>query len=253
VTALAPLPYSSARGCEQAPGRAIAPKPIAARAPEETPPAPDQGFANVFEDQLAIPAEPPPELANLVAGLSIVRPEQPPPSPQVAQPEIPRGLPTIALTPLEQAIVDLIVGPQQQQDTSILDDEEPLPLPEVPERGGLTEVATSPIASRTEPVHKAPAIAAATLPAETEQAAPTSHVHLVLDDGAERVVMTVAVRGSEVNVSLRASDDHTGAALARNAATLDHALRARKLELADFTTQRDPRKRREREQDKEQT
>jgi hypothetical protein len=159
----------------------------------------------------------------------------------------------MALTPLEQAIVDLMVAPQtSQQGLAILDDEEPPPLPEIPERGGLTELAPAPSAMRDALVLKAPAAPVA-LQTEIEQAAPTSHVHLILDDGAERVVMTVAVRGTDVNVTLRASDDHTGAALARNAATLDHALRARKLELAEFTTQRDPRKRQEREQDKEQT
>ena len=62
----------------------------------------------------------------------------------------------------------------------------------------------------------------------------------MIDDGAERVVITVAVRGSEVNVALRGQDDATTAALARNAGSLDHAMRARGLDLASLMTGRDP-------------
>lgn len=80
-----------------------------------------------------------------------------------------------------------------------------------------------------------------------------SHVNLVLDDGAERVVVTVAVRGNEVHAMVRGGDDQTAAAIARNAASLDHALRAGGLDLASFTSERDldhhaPREQREREQ-----
>jgi hypothetical protein len=67
-----------------------------------------------------------------------------------------------------------------------------------------------------------------------------SHVHLVLDDGPERIVATVAVRGSEVHVALRATDDATAAALARNAASLDHAMRGRGLALQDLTSEHEP-------------
>jgi len=73
-----------------------------------------------------------------------------------------------------------------------------------------------------------------------EPPANPSHVHLVLEDGPERVVATVAVRGSEVHVALRAHDDATAAALARNAASLDHAMRARGLALGEMTTDREP-------------
>jgi hypothetical protein len=62
----------------------------------------------------------------------------------------------------------------------------------------------------------------------------------VLDDGPERTVVTVAVRGSEVRVALRASDEATAASLARNAASLDHAMRARGLALGELTTEREP-------------
>jgi hypothetical protein len=67
-----------------------------------------------------------------------------------------------------------------------------------------------------------------------------SHVHLVVGDDAERIVITVAVRGSDVNVALRAADDHTADALARNAGALDHAMRMRGLDLASFSAERDP-------------
>jgi hypothetical protein len=228
-------------------------EPVKPRASEDAPPA-DPGFASELQGQLATPyVEPPPELANLMIGITLVRPEAPPPAPTpVAPPAL--GLPTTPLTPLEQAIVDLIVAPQQQEVSIFEDDDEPPPLPEIPERGGLTEVApTTTSAPRSEPVKPAIAVAQVALETEQEQAVPQSHVHLVLDDGAERVVMTVAVRGNDVNVSLRASDDHTGAALARNAATLDHALRARKLELAGFSMQRDQRDQREQRQHEQET
>ncbi len=71
-----------------------------------------------------------------------------------------------------------------------------------------------------------------------EMPTPTSHMHLVLDEGEERVVVTVAVRGQDVRVSLRGSEDTT-AALARNAASLDHGLRQRGLDLARLDIQRD--------------
>ena len=62
----------------------------------------------------------------------------------------------------------------------------------------------------------------------------------MLDDGPDRVVMTVAVRGNDIHVALRSSDDATTNALARNAASLDDAMRARGLSLNQLTTDRDP-------------
>jgi hypothetical protein len=47
------------------------------------------------------------------------------------------------------------------------------------------------------------------------------------------------MRGNDVHVALRSSDDATTAALARNAATLDHAMRARGLVLGALTTERE--------------
>jgi hypothetical protein len=93
------------------------------------------------------------------------------------------------------------------------------------------------------PAHPAPGkpgtVIAVREPAPLPEHPNPSHVHLVLEDGAERVVVTVAVRGNEVNVGVRASDDQLAAALARNAATLDHAMRARGLDLASFSAERD--------------
>jgi hypothetical protein len=75
------------------------------------------------------------------------------------------------------------------------------------------------------PAHAPPAIADA-----------TSHVHLVLGDDEQRVVVTVAVRGADVRVVVRGADDHATAALARNAGLLDEALRHRGLQLAELST-----------------
>lgn len=81
-----------------------------------------------------------------------------------------------------------------------------------------------------------------------------NHVNLVLEDGPERIVVTVAVRGNEVNAMIRGGDEQTAAAIARNAASLDHALRAGGLDLASFTSERDldqhaPREREQRGQE----
>lgn len=131
-----------------------------------------------------------------------------------------------ALTPLEQAVQELIAGLDRE------DTDEPLPAmsPLLPEVRLLAVEHADPVT----PV--APLRDPQLLPENTNP----SHVHLVIDDGAERVVVTVAVRGSEVNVALRGQDDATNAALARNAGSLDHAMRARGLDLASLMTGRDP-------------
>jgi hypothetical protein len=90
-------------------------------------------------------------------------------------------------------------------------------------------VATGRDAAPGGPVHAAP-IQPPELPANP------SHIHLVLDDGPERVVATVAMRGNDVHVALRSSDDASAAAFARNAASLDHAMRARGLALGELTS-----------------
>jgi hypothetical protein len=84
-----------------------------------------------------------------------------------------------------------------------------------------------------------------------------SHMHLVLDDGPQRVVVTVAVRGNEVNATIRGGDEQTASAIARNAASLDHALRAGGLDLSSFSSERDlehhaPREREQRQHEDEE-
>jgi len=144
-------------------------------------------------------------------------------------PAVPDATPQIPFTPLEQAVHDLISQLQTEDKPA----ERPVAIPT-----HTPEIATAPAKierDRPEPI--AP-IKELQPPSELPQV--TSHVHLVLDDGPERVVMTVAVRGSEVNVALRGNHEATAAALARNAASLDHALRARGLDLTDFSAERDP-------------
>lgn len=164
-------------------------------------------------------------------------------------------------TPLELAVIALLDQPAPAPAPATpepLADDEPDAGPEA--AGGLGELA-GPAPGSGDTAKQAPTIAApkpavATLalrePAPLPENPDPSHVHLVLDEGAERVVVTVAVRGNEVHVGLRASDDQVAAALARNAATLDHALRARGLDLAGFSAERDP-ARDEREQPREHT
>ncbi len=132
----------------------------------------------------------------------------------------------IPLTPLEQAVQELIAeaGDRDKSSTDV-----PAFSPLIPEVRLLSvEYPDAPAATALREPQKAPEL---TNP---------SHVHLVIDDGAERVVVTVAVRGNEVNVALRGQDDATTAALARNAGSLDHAMRARGLDLASLMTGRDP-------------
>jgi hypothetical protein len=68
--------------------------------------------------------------------------------------------------------------------------------------------------------------------AEAPAGAP-SHVHLVLDDEGERLVVTVAVRGNDVHVALRMGDQSATAAV-RNAHALDNALRNSGLDLVEL-------------------
>ncbi|CAN5919245.1 hypothetical protein BH11MYX2_BH11MYX2_13420 [soil metagenome] len=68
---------------------------------------------------------------------------------------------------------------------------------------------------------------------------PTSHMHLVVGEGDLRMVVTVAVRGEQVTATVRGGDEQTMAALARNAASLDHAMHTKGLDLSSFTSERD--------------
>lgn len=60
-----------------------------------------------------------------------------------------------------------------------------------------------------------------------------SHAHLVFDDGGERMVMTVALRGTRVQVMLRGGSSETRDTLLTNAGLLEDALRRQGLELLD--------------------
>lgn len=146
-----------------------------------------------------------------------------------------------AFTPLEQAVQDLL---DQVGDRDLVH-----PRPGKPgAASGTGSTGATPVLEPTLPRAtqatdrdagpRAPGHAAPIQPPEPP--ANPSHVHLVLDDGPERVVATVAVRGNDVHVALRASDDATAAALARNVGSLDHAMRARGLALGELTTDRDP-------------
>jgi hypothetical protein len=161
------------------------------------------------------------------------------PSPPSLQAQLTGGGALAALSPLEQAVHDLL--------DQLADD-----APEGSDPGAhgadLAALhalgAAAPAASDGPDPAIAPVRAALPSPPPELPGQP-SHLHLVLDDGPERVVMTVAMRGSDVHVALRASDDATSAALARNAASLDHAMRARGLALGELITERDPRDRRQ--------
>ena len=154
--------------------------------------------------------------------------------------------PPPTLTPLEQAVQALLE--QLQPAGAASEEEEASPL-ELPVDPGATHAGPVP-ARLASDGHRAHAVSPATATAPEPAAEPVanpSHVHLVMDDGDERVVVTVAVRGNEVRVAMRANDDTTVAALARNAGSLDHALRARGLDLTDFTAPDRERERADRE------
>jgi hypothetical protein len=143
----------------------------------------------------------------------------------------PELAPEPLMTPLEQAVHDL--------------------LSELADKKAPAGEATTAITGATFQLSPSSTIVAPDIAAEVQPTAPIApapppaelvsqnHAHLVFDDPNGRVVMTVAVRGSEVNVSVRATDDSTAAALARNAASLEDAMRGRGLQLAQFDAQRD--------------
>jgi hypothetical protein len=150
-------------------------------------------------------------------------------------------------TPLEQAVHDLIGEFTERTTTREHGDPVETPAPSeltavhaVDSFNAFNAVAQVPTGDPA-PSRVAPTAAThAALPIQLpEPPANPSHVHLVVDDGPERVVVTVAMRGNDVHVALRSSDDSTTAALARNAASLDHAMRARGLALGEFTTERE--------------
>jgi len=166
------------------------------------------------------------------------------------------GLDTTALTPLEQAVHEL-VGRIAATERGSAHGRASRPADgDVPTLPALVGFAVAPSASAA--ANDAPASSAvepgrgrAAESIQLPESSNPSHVHLVIEDGPERVVATVAVRGNEIHVALRATDDNTAAALARNAASLDHAMQGRGLALADLTAEREPRDRRQPSQDAE--
>jgi hypothetical protein len=157
-----------------------------------------------------------------------------------------------AMTPLEQAVHELVgriavvePGAGHARAARPLADDA---TSDRSQAAGLTGIA-APLPQAS--AHAGPAAATADATGAAGRAAGTtqlpeppanpSHVHLVIDDGPERVVATVAIRGSEVHVALRATDDATAAALARNAGSLDQAMHRRGLALHDMSTEREPR------------
>jgi hypothetical protein len=132
------------------------------------------------------------------------------------------------LTPLEQAVHDMLTE---------LSDHKDAPTPDVAmaQQLQLAPTTTTSIASPPTEIKQAAPVAAQ----QPQELVSQNHAHLVFDDPNGRIVMTVAIRGTEVNISMRASDDSTAAALARNAGSLEEAMRGRGLQLAQFDAQRD--------------
>ncbi len=127
-------------------------------------------------------------------------------------------------SPLERAIHDLL---QRMVAPTTAAAAPPLPPPAAPP----TFTTDAPTAG------PAPVAGPAAVPTTPPVVADlSSHVHLVVGDGDQRIVLTVAVRGAEVHVALRGADEHATAALARNASVLDEALRHRGLSLAEMST-----------------
>jgi chemotaxis protein MotD len=154
-------------------------------------------------------------------------------------------------TPLERAVHDLLSQLDDggsKHDSSSTDDD------------AAQAAAQTKLAASAQPMGQIstarPAVApapAAPVAQDTPQMQSATHAHIVLGDDASRIVMTVAVRGAAVNVTLKASDDHVAAALARNAGALDDAMRHRGLELDQFQNERDSSPRRESEREDQPT
>lgn len=168
----------------------------------------------------------------------------------------------IPLSPLEQALQDL-VDQLQPVASETEETEEPAALPPIPE--GASPTLHMPVAAEMDvPAARPPLRADAPAPVtdleklaelQATQAENASHVNLVIDDGDARIVLAVAVHGQDVRVAMRVGDDHFAASLARNAASLDHALHARGLDLAELANetnqQRNPNEGRSKQQPRE--
>ncbi|MFT3694183.1 MAG: flagellar hook-length control protein FliK [Kofleriaceae bacterium] len=133
------------------------------------------------------------------------------------------------LTPLEQAVADLLSQKDDKETSSEKSD--PPTTVQIANAPTITHFADGPQVEQAAPV--------ARVHEPQQELVSQNHAHIVLDDANGRIVMTVAVRGENVSVSVRSSDEGTAAALARNAGTLEDQMRTRGLALADFSAQRD--------------
>jgi len=117
----------------------------------------------------------------------------------------------------------------------------PPPIAAEPVRTPLEQAVIDLLAKLPDTAQPAPAVEAApTAPiAQPEAMQSTTHAHIVMGEDGNRVVMTVAVRGANVNVTLKVADEQVAAALARNAGVLDDAMRGRGLELDTFDAERE--------------
>jgi hypothetical protein len=178
----------------------------------------------------------------------------PPPDAAPAVTALPAGLDQLVnLTPLEQAVHALIGKLTDRAD------DDPRPAASDADLAPFHALASAHLAAHgAEPVplEAASKAASAPGPAPLRDASPVdpnpSHLHLVVDDGPDRVVVTVAMRGNDVHVAMRSADDTTTTALARNAASLDHAMRARGLALGELTAEREPAERRPSQQPRDE-
>lgn len=165
-------------------------------------------------------------------------------------PTVPREL---TATPLELAIQDLLASTPREVIEKVV---APPPAEEHEETETPScELTSAPTHEPMQPHVPGRFVATTAVrePAPLPENTNPNHVHLVVDNGAERVVVTVAVRGTEVHVGMRTNNDDLAAALARNAGVLDHAMVAKGLDLSGFTAERDlPRERNERERPESQ-
>lgn len=178
--------------------------------------------------QASQPAQPAAEAANAAAAAAPVL------APALDQ--------IVNLTPLEQAVHELIgkIADQPARDKPTVPDDADLAPFHAMASAHLAARSAGEAATATAPTTAAPVRAASPVhPSELPVNPNPSHLHLVVDDGPERTVVTVAMRGTDVHVAMRSTDDTTASALARNAASLDHAMRARGLHLGELTAERD--------------
>jgi len=183
--------------------------PIAVDAPAPAPATP----APVRAQPGNAPA-PPPTITDAPVAIAAVDPGPAPP----------------VRTPLEQAVHDLLS--QIDDDTKHAPPSSEAAAQAAAESRLAQTAPAAPIVAPA-PVHAAAPAAPIAQP-EPQAMQSAHHAHIVLGDDANRVVMTVAVRGANVNVTLKTADEHTAAALARNAGSLDEAMRHRGLELDSF-------------------